>query len=92
MNHASKFVGSDAGRDGEDENGEATSLRLFGVGKITEPLRSQLQIGMALRAFLRLEIHCYQKGISWFEAKSAIIREAVRVYLAKPLYTLNSTT
>jgi putative transposase len=38
-----------------------------------------------------LEIHCYQKGISWFEAKTSIIREAVRAYLAKPLYTLNST-
>jgi hypothetical protein len=48
-------------------------------------------IGLALRAFLRLEVHCYHKGISWFEAKTSIIREAVRVYLAKPLYTLNPT-
>jgi len=48
-------------------------------------------IGMAVRAFLRLEIHCYRKGISWFEAKTSIIREAVRTYLAKPLYTLNPT-
>jgi len=48
-------------------------------------------IGLALRAFLRLEIHCYRTGISWFEAKTSIIREAVRAYLAKPLYTLNST-
>lgn len=48
-------------------------------------------IGLALRAFLRLEIHCYQKGISWFEAKTSIIRAAVRAYLAKPLYTLNPT-
>jgi Transposase DDE domain len=48
-------------------------------------------IGLALRAFLRLEIHCYHQGISWFEAKSSIIREAVRAYLAKPLYTLSPT-
>jgi hypothetical protein len=48
-------------------------------------------IGLALRAFLRLEVHCYHQGISWFEAKTSIIREAVRVYLAKPLYTLNPT-
>jgi hypothetical protein len=48
-------------------------------------------IGMALRAFLRLEIHCDRKGISWFEAKTSIIREAVRAYLARPLYTLNPT-
>src|SRR2546423_3704605 len=49
-------------------------------------------IGMALRAFLRLEVHCYHKGISWFEAKTSIIREAVRGYLAKPLYTLHPTS
>jgi hypothetical protein len=35
--------------------------------------------------------YCYHKGISWFEAKTSIIREAVRAYLAKPLYTLNPT-
>lgn len=48
-------------------------------------------IGMALRAFLRLERHCYTTGISWFEAKHTIVREAVRNYLAHPLYTLIST-
>jgi len=45
-------------------------------------------IGLALRAFLRLEVHSYKTGISWFEVKTSIIREAVRVYLAKPLFTL----
>jgi putative transposase len=48
-------------------------------------------IGLALRAFLRLECFCFRQGISWFEAKTAIIREAVRTYLAKPLYTLTPT-
>jgi putative transposase len=48
-------------------------------------------IACCLRAFLRLESHCYHHGISWFEAKTAIIREAVRAYLAQPLYTLNPT-
>ncbi len=48
-------------------------------------------IGLALRAFLRLETHCFSKGISWFEAKTNIIRETVRAYLAKPIYTLNPT-
>jgi putative transposase len=48
-------------------------------------------IGLALRAFLRLESHGYHRGISWFEAKHAIIRDAVRAYLAKPLYQLVST-
>ena len=48
-------------------------------------------IGLCLRAFLRLEQHCYHAGISWFEAKMAIIRPAVRAYLANPLYTLSAT-
>jgi hypothetical protein len=45
-------------------------------------------IGLALRAFLRLEYHCFTTGISWFEAKTAIIRDAVRAYLAQPWYKL----
>jgi hypothetical protein len=48
-------------------------------------------VGCCLRAFLRLESHCYHTGISWFEAKTAIIREAVRSYLAHPLYSLTPT-
>jgi hypothetical protein len=48
-------------------------------------------IGLCLRAFLRLESHCYHKGISWFEAKTSIIREAVRAYIANPLYSLIPT-
>jgi putative transposase len=35
-------------------------------------------IGRALRAFLRFEVHCFARGISWVEAKVAIIRQAVR--------------
>jgi len=49
-------------------------------------------IGLALRAFLRLEYHRLQTGISWFETKTSIIREAVRAYLANPLYSLESPT
>jgi putative transposase len=48
-------------------------------------------IGLALRAFLRLEYHCFTTGLSWFAAKTALIREAVRAYLAKPLYQLPAT-
>ena len=48
-------------------------------------------IGMCLRAFLRIESHCYKTGISWFEAKHAIIRDAVRAYLANPIYRLSPT-
>jgi len=46
-------------------------------------------IELALRAFLRIEYHCFVKGISWFEAKTSIIRDAVRAYLAQPIYTLD---
>ncbi len=45
-------------------------------------------IGCAIRAFLRLEHHRQQTGISWWEAKTSIVREAVRAYLAAPRYTL----
>jgi hypothetical protein len=47
-------------------------------------------INLALRAFLRLEINCFAKGISWFEAKTEIIRAAVRAYLANPIYSLTA--
>ena len=48
-------------------------------------------INCALRAFLRLEQHRLVTGVSWWEAKTAIIREAIRLYLAHPRYTLSST-
>ena len=45
-------------------------------------------IGFALRAFVRLEWHRYHTGISWFEAKWSIVRDAVRAYLNDPKYNL----
>jgi putative transposase len=45
-------------------------------------------IGLAIRAFLRLEHHFFTTGVSWYEAKARIIRGAVRAYIAKPLYGL----
>ena len=48
-------------------------------------------IGLCLRAFLRIESYCYRTGISWFEAKTSIIREAVRAYLANPHCSLFPT-
>lgn len=49
-------------------------------------------IALALRAFLRLERYAYIMGISWFEAKTAIIRHAVTAYLANPIYSLSFST
>jgi hypothetical protein len=51
----------------------------------------QNHIGLCLRAFLRIESHCYRTGISWFEAKTSIIREAVRTYIANPVYQIHPT-
>jgi hypothetical protein len=48
-------------------------------------------IGLAIRAFVRLELHRLSTGISWFEAKTGIIRSAIRQYLAQPSITLCST-
>ena len=47
-------------------------------------------IGLAMRAFLRLEQHRLVTGVSWWAAKAEIVREAVRSYLAQPRYTLRT--
>ena len=54
--------------------------------------RAQIaHIGFALRAFLRLEYHRLHTGLSWYAAKAAIVRSAVRQYLANPFCTIPST-
>jgi hypothetical protein len=45
-------------------------------------------IGFALRAFVRLEWCRYTTGVTWFQAKGSIIRDAVRAYLATPVFNL----
>lgn len=48
-------------------------------------------IGLCIRAFVRLESHCYREKLTWIEAKTSIIRDAVRAYLSNPRYLLNPT-
>lgn len=48
-------------------------------------------IGLCIRAFVRIESHCYREKISWIEAKTSIIRDAVRAYLSNPRYSLLPT-
>lgn len=48
-------------------------------------------LGLSLRAFLRLEANRLENGVSWYEAKLSIVRDAVREYLRQPLYLLPST-
>ncbi len=43
---------------------------------------------LAIRAFVRLEWQRLQTGRSWYQSKKAIVRDAIRVYRAKPLFTL----
>ncbi len=47
-------------------------------------------IGMAIRAFVRLEWHRLRTGESWEQAKRSIYRFAVRMYLTHPRFTLPS--
>jgi putative transposase len=49
-------------------------------------------IGCAIRAFVRLEWHRFTTGVSWFEAKWSVIREAVRAFLTEPRYRLPEPT
>ncbi len=48
-------------------------------------------IGLAIRAFLRLEHHFHTTGVSWYEAKARIVRDSVHAYLARPVYNLPPT-
>ena len=48
-------------------------------------------IALAIRAFVRSEIYRLHSGVSWFEAKTSIVRSAMRQYLAQPTITLAST-
>jgi putative transposase len=45
-------------------------------------------IGMAIRAFVRLEWHRLRTGIGWRLAKEGITRHAIRSYRARPWYRL----
>lgn len=46
---------------------------------------------LAIRAFLRLEYHRIQTMTSWYESKTALIREAIKAYLSQPTLLLPST-
>lgn len=48
-------------------------------------------IGLALRAYVRLEYHRWRSRLSLFNAKLDILRAAVAAYLSHPRYGLPST-
>lgn len=43
---------------------------------------------LAMRAFVRLEVHRLTTGSCWYSAKTAIFRAAIRAYLARPTVRL----
>lgn len=60
-------------------------------GQVRLEIAQRNHIGLAIRAFVRLEAHRIRTGVSCFEAKASIIRDAVRDYLAQPAFILCST-
>jgi putative transposase len=48
-------------------------------------------IGLAIRAFLRLESHRIHQLVPFYDAKQSIIRQAIRLYLLNPSVVLSST-
>ncbi len=48
-------------------------------------------LACSIRAFIRLEVNRLRSGVSWYEAKASIVREAIRAYLINPILTLTST-
>jgi len=51
-------------------------------------VKQRNHIGLSIRAFWRLELHRYGSGVSRFESKISIVREAIRLYLESPRFVL----
>lgn len=49
------------------------------------PRAQRNHIGLAIRTFVRLEVHRFRTGVTWFEAKMGLLREGLRRLLAEPL-------
>jgi len=48
-------------------------------------------IVLSLRAFVRLEAHRWETGVSGYAAKAGLVREAIRLYLQNPTIILEPT-
>jgi putative transposase len=61
------------------------------AGQFRLEIAQRNHIGLALRAYVRLEFHRWQHRLPIFDAKLNIIRQALRLYLAHPTLVLPST-
>jgi hypothetical protein len=85
--------GREAGRTGKAGLGVRALRQRCGVerARVRKAVATLGPLLLALRAFLRLEVHRLRTGVSWYEAKAAIVRDAIRHYLAHPIHTLQPT-
>ena len=67
----------------------SSTVALSAVSTAKPPLRETISASR-LRAYLRLECHRFNTGVSWFEAKQSIVRNAIAQYRASPLYSRTS--
>jgi len=61
------------------------------AGQFRLEVAQRNHIGLAIRAFVRLEFHRWKHRLPIFDAKLNIIRQALRLYLAHPTLVLPST-
>lgn len=61
------------------------------AGQFRLEIAQRNHIGLAIRAYLRLEFHRWRHDLPFLEAKLNIIRHALRRYLANPTLVLPST-
>jgi hypothetical protein len=54
-------------------------------------VKQHVHILQSLRAFVRLEANRMATGISWYEAKLDIVRDAIRHYLVVPTIEIRAT-
>ena len=81
------------GRDGASRTGHRGIKQCCGAEKaqVRGARAQKAHILLALRSFVRLEAHRLRTGLSWYEAKTGITREAIRTYLANPAHILSPT-
>ena len=53
-------------------------------------VRQTNHIFLSVRAFVRLELNRLRQGLSWYQTKAGIVRNAITGYLAKPSLTLET--